>query len=48
MACLETNRIGVGVEIDEGYCKVAVERLRKHGIYQQKLLEEASEILRPA
>jgi len=39
IACLENNRIGVGVDIDESYCRLAVERLEKRGIYQKKLEE---------
>lgn len=38
IACLETAREGIGIEIDENYCKLAVKRLKKHGIEQQKLL----------
>jgi site-specific DNA-methyltransferase (adenine-specific) len=32
IACLETNRIGIGVEIDRNYCDLAVKRLKEHGI----------------
>lgn len=38
IACLETNRRGVGVEIDNKYCDLSVKRLREHGIHQQKLV----------
>jgi site-specific DNA-methyltransferase (adenine-specific) len=38
IACLETNRAGIGVEINRNYCKLAKNRLEKHEIYQQKLL----------
>lgn len=39
IACIDTNRIGLGVEIDENYCKLAMRRLEKHGgIYQQKII----------
>ncbi len=39
IACLETNRVGIGVEINKSYCELAVKRLEKHGIYQRKLDE---------
>jgi len=39
IACLETSRAGIGVEINENYCKLAVKRLEKHGIRQKKLTE---------
>lgn len=39
IACAETNRIGIGVEIDKNYCELAKKRLKKYGIiYQQKLI----------
>lgn len=38
IACLETNRKGIGVEIDKNYCELAVKRLKKHGICDQKLV----------
>lgn len=42
-ACVETNRIGIGVEIDKNYCELAKKRLEKHGaIYQQKLMQEGT------
>lgn len=37
IACLETNRAGIGVEISEKYCKLAVKRLRKHMMVQGRL-----------
>ena len=37
IACLETNRAGIGVEINQNYCKLARKRLEKHEIYQRKL-----------
>ena len=37
LACLETNRAGIGVEINRNYCELAVKRLREHGVSQQKL-----------
>jgi len=37
LACLETDRAGIGVEISRNYCELAVERLREHGVSQQKL-----------
>lgn len=39
MACLELNRIGIGVEINPKYCELAVKRLKDHGIFQKKLEE---------
>ncbi|MBM1155133.1 site-specific DNA-methyltransferase [archaeon] len=39
IACMETNRVGIGVEINRKYCELAVKRLKKCGIYQRKLLE---------
>ena len=39
IACLETNRVGIGIEIDEKYCQLAVKRLKEHGITQRKLDE---------
>lgn len=42
IACLETNRNGIGVEIDKNYCELAVKRLKDYGLFQKKL-EEASQ-----
>jgi len=43
IACAETNRIGIGVEINKNYCELAQKRLEKHGaIYQQKLIQEGN------
>jgi len=39
IACLETNRTGIGVEINRSYCELAVKRLTEHGIFQKKLDE---------
>jgi len=39
IACLETNRVGIGVEINKNYCELAVKRLIKHGILEKKLDE---------
>jgi site-specific DNA-methyltransferase (adenine-specific) len=39
IACMETDRVGIGVEIDEKYCRLAVERLKEHGIFQKRLEE---------
>ncbi len=44
IACLQTNRAGVGVEINRNYCELAVKRLEKHGIFQKKLEETLSNI----
>jgi len=38
IACLETGRKGIGVEIDEKYCELAVKRLKEYGIEQRKLV----------
>lgn len=39
IACAETNRTGIGVEINRNYCELAKERLEKEaGIYQHKLM----------
>jgi site-specific DNA-methyltransferase (adenine-specific) len=38
IACLETGRKGIGVEIDEKYCELAVKRLKDYGIEQRKLV----------
>jgi len=37
IVCLETKRIGVGVEIDRNYCDLAIKRLKELGIFQKKL-----------
>jgi len=39
IACLLTNRVGIGVEIDRKYCKLAVKRLKEYGILDRKLDE---------
>lgn len=39
IACLETNRKGIGVEINKKYCELAVRRLKEYGIFQKKLDE---------
>jgi site-specific DNA-methyltransferase (adenine-specific) len=39
VACLQTGRIGIGVEINERYCRLAIKRLKEHGLYQRKLEE---------
>jgi len=38
IACLETNRNGIGIEIDRNYCQLTVKRLKEHGLEQQKLI----------
>ncbi len=39
IACVETQRVGIGVEINKNYCELAKRRLEKHGgIFQQKLV----------
>lgn len=37
VACLQTGRVGIGVEINDGYCEIAKKRLIKEGIFQTKL-----------
>lgn len=39
IACLETSRRGIGIEIDRKYCDLAVKRLQECGIYQKTLTE---------
>jgi len=39
IACLETQRAGIGIDIDRNYCELAVKRLKKDGIFQKKLVE---------
>ena len=38
LACLETGRTGIGVEINKNYCDIAVKRLKEYGIEQKKLM----------
>jgi len=38
IACLQTNRKGIGIEIDDKYCELTVKRLRELGIMQQQLI----------
>lgn len=38
VACLETKRVGIGVELNKNYCELAVRRLKKHGLGQTKLI----------
>lgn len=38
LACLETKRIGIGVELNKKYCELSVRRLKKHGLGQTKLI----------
>jgi site-specific DNA-methyltransferase (adenine-specific) len=38
VACVKTGRQGIGVEIDQGYCQLAKQRILKEGkIYQSRL-----------
>lgn len=37
LACLETNRVGIGVELNKNYCDIAIKRLKESGIFQKKL-----------
>jgi site-specific DNA-methyltransferase (adenine-specific) len=39
IACLENERIGIGVEINKSYCDLAIKRLKERGIHQKKLFE---------
>lgn len=42
IACVKTNRKGIGIEIDKNYCKLAKQRLIEEGqIYQLKFKEFA-------
>jgi site-specific DNA-methyltransferase (adenine-specific) len=41
IACLMTNRTGIGIEISQKYCELAVKRLIQHGILEKKLDEFA-------
>jgi site-specific DNA-methyltransferase (adenine-specific) len=46
VACLQTDRVGLGVEINRNYCELATRRLKEEGLYQRKLeetLQSASE-----
>ena len=38
LACLETERTGIGVEINKNYCDVAIKRLKEYGLGQKKLI----------
>jgi len=38
LACLESGRTGIGVEINKNYCDIAVKRLKEYGIEQKKLI----------
>lgn len=37
LACLETDRVGIGIDIDRSYCNLSVKRLRESGLLQEKL-----------
>jgi len=37
IACHETNRIGIGVEIDKDYCNLSIKRLKEAGINQDTI-----------
>jgi len=38
IACVQTNRKGIGIEVDKNYCEIAKQRLIGEGqIYQTKL-----------
>ncbi|MEM3525795.1 MAG: site-specific DNA-methyltransferase [Candidatus Jordarchaeaceae archaeon] len=39
IACLETGRTGIGVEISQKYCELALKRLIEYGILEKKLDE---------
>lgn len=39
VACLQTKRVGIGVEINRKYCDLALKRLQAHGIFQKRLEE---------
>lgn len=44
VACLQSNRFGVGVDINENYCELAKKRLIREGNLFQKKLEKIIEI----
>lgn len=37
VACLQTDRVGIGVEINDGYCELTKKRLIKEGVLQKQL-----------
>jgi len=37
VACLQTHRKGVGVDVSENYCELALQRLRSYGLLEEKL-----------
>lgn len=37
IACMKANRKGVGIDIDQSYCDLAVKRLKDSGLFQKKL-----------
>jgi site-specific DNA-methyltransferase (adenine-specific) len=39
IACLTTNRVGIGFDINEKYCDLAIKRLQKNGISQKTIVE---------
>lgn len=39
VACLQTDRVGIGVEINRKYCEIAKKRLMNEGLLQKKLEE---------
>ena len=41
LACLQTNRVGIGVDIDEKYCELAKKRLLTEGRVNQLKLDIA-------
>jgi site-specific DNA-methyltransferase (adenine-specific) len=40
LACLRTGRKGIGIDVDEKYCALSVERLKRAGALQTRLAEE--------
>jgi len=38
IACMQTNRNGIGIDIDKTYCEIAKKRLLENGIFQTKLV----------
>jgi len=40
VACSQTGRRGIGIEIDQGYCEIAKRRILKEGEKQLVLLKE--------
>lgn len=42
LACLETERAGIGIEMNKSYCDIAIKRLKECGVEQKKLITRGS------